>query len=100
MIYSFFRLKEAGATQIYAILTHGVFSRDALEKINNSVFENVVVTNTICQEENLKKCPNLRVIDVATVFGEAIRRTHMGESVSELFYKTPAELSIKENGDC
>jgi len=86
------RLKEAGATKIYAILTHGIFSKDACDKINNSVFESVVVTNTIDQSENLKRCSKLEVIDVSAVFGEAIRRTHCGESVSELFHKTPSEL--------
>ena len=90
--FSLFRLKEAGATKIYAILTHGIFSKDACDKINNSVFESVVVTNTIDQSENLKRCSKLEVIDVSAVFGEAIRRTHCGESVSELFHKTPSEL--------
>lgn len=86
------KLKEAGATKIYAILTHGIFSKNALERINGSVFEAVVVTNTIDQTENKKKCNKLEVIDVSSVFGEAIRRTHCGESVSELFHKTPSEL--------
>lgn len=87
------RLKEAGATKIYAILTHGIFSKDACDRINKSVFEAVVVTNTIDQTENQKKCSKLEVIDVSSVFGEAIRRTHCGESVSELFHKTPCELN-------
>lgn len=86
------RVKEAGATKVYAILTHGIFSKNACERINASCFEAVVVTNTIDQSENLKKCDKIKVIDVATVFGEAIRRTHCGESVSELFHKTPSEL--------
>merc|ERR1711972_693443 len=63
------KLKEAGATKIYAILTHGIFSKDACDKINESCFEAVVVTNTIDQSENLKKCDKIKVIDVASVFG-------------------------------
>jgi len=93
------RLKDAGATKVYAILTHGVLSRDAVQKINNSCFEAVVVTNTISQKDNLPNCPKLKVINVAGVFGEAIRRTHEGKSVSKLFYKTPEELDVRAAGD-
>jgi len=93
------RLKEAGATKVYAILTHGVLSRDAVQKINDSCFEAVVVTNTISQKENLIQSTKLKVINVAGVFGEAIRRTHEGKSVSKLFYKTPEELDAKATGD-
>lgn len=52
-------LTEAGATRIYAICTHGIFSGPAIERINNSCFEAVVVTNTIDQKENMKKCSKL-----------------------------------------
>ena len=79
------RLKEGGAKKIYAIVTHGIFSRDALEKIEKSVFESVICTNTLNQEENLKKCSKLQVIDVSNYFAEAIQRTHNGQSLSELF---------------
>lgn len=79
------RLKEGGAKKIYAIITHGIFSRDALEKIENSVFESVICTNTLKQDENMKKCSKLQVIDVSNYFSEAIQRTHNGQSLSELF---------------
>ncbi|UYV81482.1 PRPS1, partial [Cordylochernes scorpioides] len=54
------KLKEAGAAEIYAIVTHGVLTGKALERLNNSCFEAVVVTNTIPQEDNVAKCPKLK----------------------------------------
>jgi len=83
------KLLESGATKIYAILTHGIFSGPALNRINNSCFEAVVVTNTMQQDVHLKECPKLRVIDVSIMLAEAVRRTHNGESVSYLFSNVP-----------
>ncbi|KAH0536287.1 hypothetical protein FGG08_006825 [Glutinoglossum americanum] len=78
-------LKKEGATKVYALLTHGILSGDAIERINASALDKVVVTNTIPQEENQSRCPKLEVLDVGTVFAEAIRRVHHGESISVLF---------------
>ncbi|OXV09905.1 hypothetical protein Egran_02332 [Elaphomyces granulatus] len=78
-------LKKEGASQVYALITHGILSGDAIERINASVLDKVVVTNTVDQEENLKKCPKLEVLEVGHVFAEAIRRVHHGESISVLF---------------
>ncbi|XP_013409908.1 ribose-phosphate pyrophosphokinase 2 isoform X1 [Lingula anatina] len=83
------KLLEAGAAKVYAICTHGVFSGPAVSRINNSLFEHVVVTNTIPQEENMKLCNKIACIDVSMVFAESIRRTHNGESVSFLFSHVP-----------
>ncbi|VDD74019.1 unnamed protein product [Mesocestoides corti] len=83
------RLTEAGATSIYAICTHGIFSGPAIDRINQSRFVAVVVTNTIDQKENMKRCSKLFCIDVSTVLAESIRRTHNGESVSYLFNHVP-----------
>jgi len=54
-------LTEAGATKVYAILTHGIFSGPAISRINNACFEAVVVTNTIPQDGHMKECPKIRV---------------------------------------
>ncbi|XP_015191079.1 PREDICTED: ribose-phosphate pyrophosphokinase 1 isoform X4 [Polistes dominula] len=83
------KLLEAGATQVYAILTHGIFSGPAISRINNACFEAVVVTNTIPQDEHMKDCPKIQCIDVSMMFAEAVRRTHNGESVSYLFSNVP-----------
>ncbi|KAG9341719.1 hypothetical protein JZ751_018783 [Albula glossodonta] len=83
------KLLSAGATKVYAILTHGIFSGPAISRINNACFEAVVVTNTIPQEEKMKHCPKIQVIDISMILAEAIRRTHNGESVSYLFSHVP-----------
>jgi len=78
-------LMAHGATAVYACVSHGVLSGPALERINNSEITELVVTNSIPQEENMKKCSKLKVIDIAPMLAEAIRRTHNGESISVLF---------------
>uniref|UniRef100_A0A803Y9H8 Ribose-phosphate pyrophosphokinase 2 n=1 Tax=Meleagris gallopavo TaxID=9103 RepID=A0A803Y9H8_MELGA len=83
------KLVSAGATKVYAILTHGIFSGPAISRINNAAFEAVVVTNTIPQEEKMKHCPKIQFIDISMILAEAIRRTHNGESVSYLFSHVP-----------
>jgi len=55
------KLLEAGATKVYAILTHGIFSGPAISRINNACFEAVVVTNTIPQDGHMKDCPRIQV---------------------------------------
>lgn len=82
-------LREKGASKIYAICTHGIFAGDAIEKINGSCLEKLVVTNTIPQERNMKLCPKLETIDISVMLAEAIRRTHYAESVSYLFTNVP-----------
>uniref|UniRef100_A0A8C9SS41 ribose-phosphate diphosphokinase n=1 Tax=Scleropages formosus TaxID=113540 RepID=A0A8C9SS41_SCLFO len=83
------KLISAGAIKVYAILTHGIFSGPAISRINSSPFEAVVVTNTIPQEDKMKLCPKIQVIDISMILAEAIRRTHNGESVSYLFRHVP-----------
>merc|ERR1740123_2258966 len=83
------KLLESGATKIYAILTHGIFSGPALQRINNACFEAVVVTNTIPQDLAMENCDKIRCIDISMMFAEAVRRTHNGDSVSCLFSNVP-----------
>ncbi|KAL8793836.1 MAG: hypothetical protein Q9195_003561 [Heterodermia aff. obscurata] len=78
-------LKKEGATKVYALLTHGVLSGDAIERINASALDKVVVTNSVPQEEHMKRCPKLEVLEIGDIFAEAIRRVHHGESISVLF---------------
>ncbi|ORX99570.1 ribose-phosphate pyrophosphokinase 3 [Basidiobolus meristosporus CBS 931.73] len=82
-------LIDNGATQVYAIVTHGVLSGKALKVINESVLEKVVVTNTIPHEDKKQICSKIETIDVSATLAEAIRRTHNGESVSYLFHSVP-----------
>uniref|UniRef100_A0A4X1UTD3 ribose-phosphate diphosphokinase n=1 Tax=Sus scrofa TaxID=9823 RepID=A0A4X1UTD3_PIG len=55
------KLLSAGATKVYAILTHGIFSGPAISRINNAAFEAVVVTNTIPQEDKMKHCSKIQL---------------------------------------
>jgi len=79
------RLFEGGARKIYACVTHGIFSKDALEKLNKSQFEKVVVTNSLPQDQNQRNCSKIEVIDISLYFAEAIQRTFDGSSIGELF---------------
>ncbi len=63
-------LKKEGATKVYALITHGVLSGDAIERINASALDRVVVTNSVPQEEHKARCRKLEVLDVGTVFAE------------------------------
>lgn len=84
------KLAEKGATKVTAIVTHGLFSRDAIDKLNKTpALNSVVVTNTCPLGEKLDRCDKIHVIDVASILAEAIRRTHNGESVSYLFHNVP-----------
>eukprot|EP01126_Amoeba_proteus_P003006 TRINITY_DN1097_c0_g2_i4.p1 TRINITY_DN1097_c0_g2~~TRINITY_DN1097_c0_g2_i4.p1 ORF type:complete len:328 (-),score=76.11 TRINITY_DN1097_c0_g2_i4:667-1650(-) len=78
-------LMAQGAKAIYAAVSHGVLSGPALQRIEESEITELVVTDSIPQEENVQKCSKIRVIDIAPMMAEAIRRTHNGESVSVLF---------------
>ena len=78
-------LKENGAKRVIAACSHAVLSGPALDRINDSVLEDVIVTNTIPMEEKQKQCSKLTVLSVAKLLGEAIKRIHEGSSVSSLF---------------
>ncbi|KAG0369405.1 ribose-phosphate pyrophosphokinase [Mortierella sp. AD032] len=78
-------LQQNGAQKIYAIITHAIMSGDAISRIQNSCIDQVIVSNSIPQEEHLAGCSKMKVFNVAPIFAEAIRRIHNGESVSMLF---------------
>lgn len=78
-------LRRHGARKIYAAISHGVFSGDAIAMVNESDISEVIVSNTIPQQKHLVECEKLRVFDVSPILAEAIRRVHNGESISYLF---------------
>lgn len=82
-------LAEAGVEKSYAMVTHGILSGNALEEVEKSALDKLIVTNTLPQEENQARCKKLDVIDVGPVLGEVIRRSHYGESISKLFNEVP-----------
>lgn len=75
-------LKNAGARRVYGACTHPVLSGKAIERINESPLEYLLVTDTIPLKRESKK---IKVKSVAKVFAEAVRRTHDGKSISSLF---------------
>jgi len=79
-------LKEAGAMDIYAAVTHPVLSGPARERLAASALKELVVTDTIPISPD-RSLPKIRVISVAPLFAEAIRRIHEEESVSVLFHE-------------
>jgi len=78
-------LKAQGAQRILAAGVHGVLSGPALERIEKSPLEQVLVTNTTPVEEKTQKCSKVRALSVAPLLGEAIMRIHENSSVSSLF---------------
>ena len=78
-------LKAHGAKDVYATATHAVLSGPALDRINGSDLKEVLVCNTIPTEEKTQKCSRLRIVSVANLLAESIRRIHDDESVSSLF---------------
>lgn len=77
-------LVDAGAEMVYATATHGIFSPPAYERIDESVIQRVVVTNTVpVPEEN--QTGKIEVLSVAPLFAHAIQNVFNNESVSELF---------------
>jgi len=78
-------LKEHGATRVIAYATHPVFSGPAIKNIENSMLDEVVVTNSIPLGENAKKCAKIRQLSVADILADTIYRIHYEESVSDLF---------------
>lgn len=79
-------LKDQGAVKVYALITHAVFSGDAIKRVKASNIDKIVVTNSSPQDAHKRELGDmLEVLDVSKIFGEAIRRIHNGESVSMLF---------------
>ena len=79
-------LNERGINGVIIVTTHGEFKGKAIEKINAcDIIKQVVVTNTLPQENNVEACNKITVIDTSDTFAEVIRRLTKGGSISELF---------------
>lgn len=78
-------LKNHGAERVLAYCTHPVLSGKAIERINESVLDEVVVTDTIPLREDARNCKKIRVLTVASLFAETVRRISNEDSVSSLF---------------
>jgi ribose-phosphate pyrophosphokinase len=78
-------LKEEGAQNVYAYCTHAVLSGRAIERLMESPLQEVIVTDTIPLRGETVSCKKLKVLTVAPLLAEAIKRIHLDESVSSLF---------------
>jgi ribose-phosphate pyrophosphokinase len=78
-------LKEKGASRVLAYCTHPVLSGPAIERIENSALDELVVTDTIPLNEAARNCKRIRQLSTAELLAETIRRINNEESVSSLF---------------
>jgi len=85
------RLRDKGAKGIRVYAAHGLFSRDAVSRIADSQIELVVVTNTVPPvSAQVEACQRIRWISVADILAKAISHNHSGQSISELFGRSPS----------
>ena len=78
-------LKENGAERVFACAVHGVLSGPAIDRIQKSPIDQLIVTNTIPLSAPAAKCDKIHVLSVARLLGQAIKSIHEETSVSSLF---------------
>ena len=78
-------LKSAGARSVSAYISHGVLSGPAIKRISESKLSELVITNSIAASKQIVDSPNIRVLNLASLIAEAIRRISSDSSVSSLF---------------
>jgi len=78
-------LKQHGATRVVAYCTHAVLSGPAVDNINASKLDELVVTNTIPLSDRAAACSRIRQLSIAELLAESIRRIHGEESIGQLF---------------
>ena len=76
---------ERGAKEVHVYVTHGVLSGEAVKKINKSEIKKLIVTDTIDNQDKIKKASNIEVLTISNLMGEAIKRISNSTSVSDLF---------------
>ena len=97
------QVKSAGATRCFAAAVHGVLAGGAIPRLSASPLEEVVVTDTICQDNQMQCCPKLRVIPVAPLLAECIDRIHAEASIGTMIkshrkpYSAPRRISSYAN---
>jgi ribose-phosphate pyrophosphokinase len=78
-------LAENGASEVHACCTHPVLSGPAIDRITKSILKTFVVTDTIPLSDNGRACSKIKVLSISDLIGEAIVRSHTGDSVTSLF---------------
>jgi ribose-phosphate pyrophosphokinase len=80
-------LKEGGAVKVIAVASHGVLAGPAIERLNSSPVEELIITNSIPLNGKERQTKKIRVLSVGSLLAEAILRIHEERSISELFKK-------------
>lgn len=78
-------LKERGALKVVAYCTHPIFSGRAIENLENSLLDEMVITNTIPLSAAAQACDKIRQLDIGPIVAEAVRRISNEESISAMF---------------
>ncbi len=78
-------LIKEGAKRVTLCCTHGVLSGNAVKRIDDSLVEEVIITDTIPQRQETQNCKKIKILSISDLLGEAIRRIAVGESISTLF---------------
>ena len=78
-------LMDAGATSVSAYITHGVLSGGAVARVDRSALKELVITDSILPTDATRDCTRIRILAIAPLIGEAIRRIADESSVSSLF---------------
>ena len=78
-------LLEKGAKEVHVYVTHGVLSGEATKKISNSKIKKLIVTDSIDNQDKIKKASNIEILTISNLMGEAIKRISNSTSVSDLF---------------
>ncbi|KFH00107.1 phosphoribosylpyrophosphate synthetase [Toxoplasma gondii VAND] len=78
-------LRKKGARRVFAFATHGLFSGPAIERIEASPLEEVVVTDSIKARPEVAECPRITSLSISVLLADAIRRIHQKESLNDLF---------------
>ena len=78
-------LKKQGAKSVHAYITHGVLSNPAIERVEKSPIDKIVITDSIVARDDVKKCKKIVQLSISRLIGEAIGRITDNRSVSSLF---------------
>lgn len=78
-------LSNNGASKVIAMASHGVLSGEAMSKIDNSPIKELIITDTINQKNRKELSSKIKILSVANILGEAVKRIHDEDSVSSLF---------------
>jgi len=88
------QLKDRGAKRVLACVSHALLNEEGVEKLRNSEIELLITTDSI-ENHNVIHCEKTRVISVAPLFADTVRRIYLNETVSELFTKPPLYMLEK-----